>query len=132
MTTNLYDTAPPDIKKLMASMWADIQKMDQASALKKIAADPRGHKLTRYMAAGANTNWRYCPAGKDGRGRTVRFAWACHRNAAGYFLGWREIVSKDGKTIERDQYFARKVKRRAAELQRKRAEAFKAKRQEQH
>lgn len=115
------------INDLMRSMMHDIMKADQEAKLRKIAADPKGNKLTMLMGEGQNTNWRYWSAGKDGRGREIRFAYACHRNAAGYFLGWREIVNKDG-TIKRDQFFARKVRKRASELQKKRAAAFKAKR----
>ena len=48
----------------------------------------RANKLFRYIG-----NWRFVNSGVDGRGRTNRFCYSLHRNDAGYFLAWREIIS---------------------------------------
>ncbi len=70
-------------------------------------------------------SYRYVPAGTDGLGRKVWFCWSCHRNVAGYFLGWREVIGKKG--TKRDQWLARKAKRRAQEMANRRAASFQAK-----
>ena|SRR5213076_3158926 len=88
-------------------------------------ANPQAHKLTRVFEQ--RTSYRYWRAGKDGRGREVRFCWSSHRNVAGYFLGWREVWSKKQREGKRDQYLARKVRKRVEEVAKRRADAFKAK-----
>lgn len=91
----------------------------EASAAK---ADPAKHKLTRVTN---DTSYRYWGAGQDGMGREVRFCWTTHRNVAGYFLGWREVVGK--KATKRDKWIARKSRAAATELSRRRQNAFIAK-----
>lgn len=56
--------------------------------------------------------------------KKLRYCWAKHRNSAGYFLGWREVLDKSGTLKTRDQFVARKVKWRLKELQRKRTNAL--------
>lgn len=58
---------------------------------------------------------------KNGKGQKVRFCWSSHRNAAGFFLGWRETWMKNG-TVKRDRWYSRKVKARAADVARRRYE----------
>lgn len=123
MLANMSETT----QKILNDMWRDIRVESRKRQLEAIAKNPKAHKLTKIMGE-RGSNYAYMPAGKDGRGRTIRYCWSKHRNAAGYFLGWREVWEKDGLTGKRDQFFARKVKRRAAELQSRRAERFKASR----
>lgn len=40
--------------------------------------------------------------GEDGKGRRVFFCWSCHRNLAGHFLTWREVVGK--ARLKRDRF----------------------------
>lgn len=109
----------PTIRRL----WAEIQLADQERMLREIAKDPAKHKLTRIMTE-KGTGYSFWPAGKDGRGREVRFCYASWRNAAGYFLTWREVVGK--KQTKRDMWAARKVRRDASAFAHKRAKAFKS------
>lgn len=95
------------------------------AAVRKAKADPVGNKLTPYFDVGG-TSYAYWSAGTDGRGRAVRFCRSCQRNAAGYYLGWREVVGNAG--TKRDGWTARKVKARLSELMKRRSDAFKAKR----
>lgn len=110
----------------MASMWADIQSADHNRRLKAAKAEPAANKLTKVFDPDARMSYRYYDGGKDGRGRKVWFCWATERNAAGYFLGWREVRGKTGG--KRDQWVARKVKARCKEAAKRRADVFKAKR----
>lgn len=90
-------------------------------ASRKALADPEGHSLSKKMANG-RTTYRYW--GKIKTARTVvAYCWSCHRNEAGYFLGWREIYSKDGKSV-RDGYIARRCKKRLSLLQKRRTDAL--------
>ena len=92
-------------------------RTQQAREKEKIAEDPTANKLTCMMADGKPASYRYVAA-TNGRGMAVRFCWSCHRNAAGYFLGWRETHSsfkharKSGVYATRDQWSVRKVKKR--------------------
>lgn len=54
----------------------------------------------------------------------VAYCWSTQRNEAGYFLGWRQVKYKSGKIV-RDQFVARKTKRRLKELQTRRHETLK-------
>lgn len=114
--------ADPTIQSLLL----DLESFRQDAELRRIKENPAAHKLTRLMPHGVPMSYRYYPAGKDGRGRTVRFCWTSHRNAAGYFLGWREVISPKSGKGHRDMWAARKIKRRLAELAKRRADAFKA------
>lgn len=95
-------------------------------------ADPKKHKLSRVMEGRYGLNYYWLPSGKDGLGRKVYFCWSKHRNVAGYFLTWREVYSiprgKDKRQrVKRDQWVARKVKKRARALAEKRSARFKQK-----
>lgn len=80
---------------LLRSMWADIQRASQEQALAKITANPDKHRMTRLMARGSNTGYRYYAAGERIIGKTrkekIRFCRATHKNAAGVFLIWRQV-----------------------------------------
>lgn len=95
-----------------------------AAEAKRAAADPKRYKLTRVMD---KLTYHYVPAGRDGWGRTIWFCWSCHRNAAGYFLGWRQVTAKDG-TGKRDQWVARRCRKRAKELAYRRRDRYVASR----
>lgn len=90
--------ANPTIQRMLADLEQDRLRRHSERASK----DPERHKFSKVFPGGLR--WRYFSAGKDGRGRRVRFCWSTTKNAAGYHLCWREVVSKDrGK---RDQYQA--------------------------
>lgn len=110
----------PAIREILLGM-----EVDRRETLKKRAqANPKANKLTTVMAKSAN--YRYFSGGKNKRGDRIVFCYSCWRNAAGYFLSWREVtykrVRKDGTAGKRDQWAARKVRKRAAALAKRRAE----------
>jgi hypothetical protein len=103
-----------DEQKLIASLPDDIQEFiaeqyahSQQRVLERIKADPVKHKKT--LLFDGPMRWRYWSA-KDGRGREVRFCYTTTRNAAGYFLGFREVINKD-RTGKRDDFFAHRRKK---------------------
>jgi hypothetical protein len=115
-------------------MLRDLERARNDREAKAARLDPVAHKLSKLLDG--PERYRYWPAGKDGRGRTVRFCYATVRNVAGYYLTWREVetpVKRKGKpktgdlvsTTERDQWAARKLRRAACALAEKRAAAFK-------
>lgn len=108
---------PSEISAEMSRLWNSIQRDENERIEAAAKADPRAHKLTRVTE---NTRYLYYSAGKNGKGQAVRFCYATHRNVAGYFLGWREVIRKDG-TGKRDMWTARKGRKAVAELARKRA-----------
>lgn len=89
----------------------------EAAAAKR---EPLKHKLTRVFEPGVSTSYRFWPAGKNGKGQRVIYCWSSHRNAAGFFLGWRETYMKNG-TVKRDRWLARRIKARCAEIAKRRA-----------
>ncbi len=111
---------PDDIlRKVMGDLAKDAMRAEAERA----KADPLGHKLTRVMADGLH--YRYY-ATTNGRGQEVRFAWSTKRNVAGFYLGWREVVSKT--KVKRDRWLSRRVKKRVIEIARRRHRAAFARR----
>jgi hypothetical protein len=84
----------------------------EAEAAKR---DPLKNKLTRVFEPGVSTSYRYYGPVKNRKGQKVRFCYSTRRNAAGFFLGWRETWMKNG-TVKRDQWISRRVKARCAEI----------------
>ena len=111
------------LESMVGNFWRNIEGTRQKQEKAEIAADPQAHKLTRMMADGKSANYRYMGA-TNGRGQAVWFCWSTQRNAAGYFLGWRETYlkrkKKDGTYAKRDQWTARKAKKRVMELAQRR------------
>ena len=93
----------------------------EAEAAKR---NPLANKTTRVFDPGVSTNYRYWGPVKNGKGQKVRFCWSSHRNAAGFFLGWREVHMKNG-TVKRDRWLSRRVKTRCADVARSRYEKAK-------
>lgn len=114
-------------ENILGDLWREVAAAGRAATFSKAKADPQAHKLTKIMDEGKSASWRYWSAAPDGLGRQVRFCWSCNRNAAGYFLGWREVVSKNG-TIKRDRFLSRKLKHRVREIAAARRDAWNAKR----
>ena len=125
-TKHFLDDAPPAVRDLMISMWADIEQSSRKNEAKRAKDDPVSNRLTRVFDPGARMAWRYYDAGKDGRGRKVRFAWATTRNVAGYFLGWRQVINKDGSG-KRDQWTASRTRGTVKATAKRRTDAFRAK-----
>lgn len=122
-------TPSPELQSALARIVGDVNRSLTAAEANRAKADPKAHKLTRVMEGKHGLSYRYQTAGTDGRGRRVLFCWSVHRNAAGYFLGWREVYSKPrGKrgayTVKRDRWVARKAKWRARDVAVRRAESF--------
>jgi hypothetical protein len=90
-------------------------RMNNDREAESAKANPLANKTTRVFDAGVSTNYRYWGPVKNGKGQKVRFCWSTHRNAAGFFLGWRETWMKNG-TVKRDQWSSRRVKARVADL----------------
>ena len=82
------------------------------------------HEEDKFSRHFLDTRYVAIPAGADGHGRRVRFCYSSHRNMAGFFLGWREVIS--ASKIKRDMWAARRVRGALALLATKRAEAFRA------
>lgn len=111
---------PSDIADMLAAAREDARR-SQVDHIKK---DPKANKLTGVFEG--DIRYLYYPAGKDGLKREIRFCYTTVRNAAGYFLSFREVLTKKGG--KRDQFAARKVRKRAAALAKGRAERFKERR----
>ncbi len=116
-----------DIQDIINRVFDRVRRDTQAIKIAEIEADPKSHKLTLIMGP-KGAAYRYYVAGKDGRGWEVRFCYSCWRNAAGYFLGWREVIPPKGSKAKhsgkRDMWVARKVRKRVADIALHRRDAF--------
>ena len=99
-----------DVQARLNALFAKLQhEMDEAE-LERIRENPDAHKLTLLMEPGKPATYYYFVKSKR-RGREVRFCYSKHRNAAGYYLRWREIETRD--KLIRDDFGALKTKRSA-------------------
>lgn len=123
------------LQAALSPLWREMELEAQRRETETARRDPAKHKLSKLMESGSN--YRFWSGGKDGRGRTVRFCYSTGKNVAGYYLVWREVVTpvkrkgkpKEGdlvSTTARDQWAARKVRKRACALAEERAEKFRA------
>lgn len=96
---------------------------------REAAADPAKHKLTTVFPRDGHTRYRFwqskasAPNKKGRKVREVRFCWSTGRNAAGYFLTWRERDCGKG-VWKRDQWAARKQRKAACALAERRCIAL--------
>lgn len=113
----IADVRDRDLRGLFAERLAHIQRMDYEAEERRAKADPLAHKYTRVTT---NTSYRHYRAGRNGKNQDVRYCYATHRNVAGFFLGWRETIRRDG-IVKRDQWVSRRVKQRVVEICQRRA-----------
>lgn len=114
--------APQEVQEMFARLWKDVHAAEQKRAIETAKADPRRYRHTLIFGDVAAT-YRYAWAGRDGAGNDVRYCWSCHRNVAGYFLTWREMIGPHGG--RRTEFAARKVRKKARAIAHERAEKFK-------
>jgi hypothetical protein len=93
---------PKEIQRFMLEM--QVESIERQR--KAVLADPVKHKLTLHFPEKAPMNYRYFKVDKAGFPQ-VHYCWATGRNLAGYFLGWRETIKRDGSG-KRDQWVASK------------------------
>lgn len=105
--------------RVLAEVWAQLQQDSNKHEAETAKADPLSNKLTRVFDPGVRANYRYWGPVKNGKGQKVRFCWSTRRNAAGFFLGWRETIMKNG-TTKRDRWCSRRVKARVADVAKRR------------
>lgn len=95
-----------DVKDVVASIWADVMATERRIAADEARRNPDRHKLSPIFEGST----RYCYfTTRNGRGSEVRYCYSVERNVAGYFLGWRETVTK--RRVKRDEFHASKSKR---------------------
>jgi hypothetical protein len=115
--------APPEVQRMFADLWAGLQRDNLKREQRAAEADPRAHRLSRTFNGPGGTNYHYVWGGLNGKGQSVYYCWSIHRNVAGYFLSWRQTRQKSGVT-KRDQWAARRARKAAQALAKRRAAAF--------
>jgi hypothetical protein len=95
-----------DTQEIVAQIWADVMSNERRIAADAARADPEKHKCTRIFPG--STRFSYWEA-KDRRGSRVRFCYSAERNAAGYFMGWREVET--AKAVKRRDFHVSQSKR---------------------
>ena len=93
----------------------------QARLLDKVRKRPLDWRLAAIFKDGDEPEM--FDAGTNGRGRPVRFLVSTSRNAAGFFLGWRDVEGKDGAREVYD-HIAEKIRDTCRERMLDRALAF--------
>jgi hypothetical protein len=89
----------------------ELDRAEREAELAAARADAKAHALTRVFPPGVPFRYRFF-AVPSARGKPlVRFCYSVHRNAAGFFLLWRESLRRSG--LVRDQWDACRDKRSA-------------------
>jgi hypothetical protein len=100
------------IEKRLEGLFGEIDQAQLQAELREIRKDPKAHRLTRIAKPGKRFTYRYLRGGTDRQGRTVRFCWAVHPNAAGYWLAWKETIDEN-RNGERVAWTAHRQKKQA-------------------
>ena len=119
MTTEFWKGAPEEIRNLAQEMSANIARESMRRTAEAAKKDPKANRLTTVFDN--DTSYRYFPT-KNKRGTEVRFCYSTKKNVAGYFLVWRETITKKGDG-KRDQFDSTKTKKDAIAECRRRAAA---------
>jgi hypothetical protein len=90
---------------IISKLWSDIQAEQNSYEAERARENPVKYKKTRVFPSGASMSYRFYRE-KNGRGQEVRYCWSTERNAAGYFLCWREVRGKQAG--KRDMWRASK------------------------
>jgi hypothetical protein len=112
------------VEALLGRVWAEIQAEQRSYEAERAREDPVAYKLTTVFPTGSSLNYRFWSV--KVRGRSVRYAYCTERNAAGYFLCWRETINKKGGG-KRDLWRASKRRKMVREWSLQRYKAHKAK-----
>ena len=126
------------ISERLAPIFREFEQAQMEREAEAAKRDPARHRLSKVMERGKSMNYRHWGVVKDKRGRRITYCWSVHRNVAGFFLGWREVetpikrkrpakVGEAVSDIKRDQWTARRTKKRLEELQKRRTDALRAK-----
>lgn len=114
--------ASKEVYQMFAGLVADFHRTELLREKSNAQADPLAHKKSRVFVG--KTNYRYYSGGRNKKGQSVNFCYSTGRNVAGFFLGWRETVRKNG-SVKRDMWLSRRVRKRCVEVAKRRSEAFK-------
>lgn len=108
-----------EARELIAEIWGKVSRDFDEIAYLEAKVDPHRHRLTRIMERGKPCNYRYYAGGRNRHGWAVRYCYATNRNAAGYYLAWREVEaptkSKSKVRMRRDTWSANPLRKDAAE-----------------
>ena len=108
-----------DMPQELQLMLLEMHVAEHDRIRREAAADPEKHKRTRVFPRDGNTNYQFYESKRGPRMKPVRYCYSSGRNAAGYFLTWRERELPSGSWA-RDQWVARKKRKACAEMARKR------------
>jgi hypothetical protein len=114
-TTHVFEQDP-----ILMELWQEVVQSGNRLEARQAKADPLAHKSTRVFDPGVSPSYRYYGGKRNGKGQRVLFCYSVHRNAAGFFLGWRETYRKNGQVV-RDRWVSRRVKARCIEIAKRRA-----------
>lgn len=107
-----------EVERVLGELLHDVSQASMRRVSAEAKTNPRKHKFTTVFEK--PLSYRYGGYVLS-RGKKISYCWSCHRNVAGFFLGWREISY--GNTVKRDNFTARRVKKRLKELQLRRMKA---------
>lgn len=82
------------IEERLSQFFNELELADHRRKLKAIEADPKAHRTTTMMGP-KGSSYRCVEGEPDHTGRRVLFCWSCWKNAAGFYLAWKEEHGDD-------------------------------------
>ena len=114
---------PSAMQERLNRVWQEMEQSRLETERDRAKKNPAKHKLTHIMADGKNPTYWMLEKFKLETGETVHYCWMKHRNAAGYFLTFREVWDEKKGVGRRDMWRAFKVKKQAEEAAMRRCDA---------
>jgi len=100
--------------RFLRALFEDFERERQAVELAAIAKDPKAHRDTKLFGP-RGLRYTYFQV-KTGKTSAVRFCYATTPNAAGYWLTWKETVTKKTGVRENVRGHARRRDARESAL----------------
>jgi hypothetical protein len=110
------------VNELFGKMWNDFQRFEREREEEAAKKDPKAYRNSQVMERGKSTNYTYFTAPGGRKGEEVRFCYTKHKNVAGYYLSFTQILGpwrgrgrKKSRTIVQRNFHGWETKQAAIE-----------------
>lgn len=106
-----------EVNAIIFEIWKDIEQADMARIEREAKANPEKHRASSVIERGKPTRYHYYEAARTAadirEGRYLRFCYSKHRNVAGFYITWAEVLT--GMTGRREGFRGHETKAEAME-----------------
>lgn len=83
---------PESVQTMFAKVFNDLEQMNREREEEAAKANPKAYRNSQTMERGKSTQYHYCKAPGGRKGEQVNFCYTKHKNVAGYYLSFTQIL----------------------------------------